>query len=182
MDRSNHYETAFEAYLRDRRLGYVAVDEAKRSSIDDEPIKSIDFIVHGHGSKLLVDIKGRKFPGGTAEKPRRTWQNWVEQEDIDGLERWATQFGSDYLGLIVFAYQLQPAFELRPGTPDLWVWNGQRYLMRAIAVQDYRKHMRVRSPRWRTVHLPTIHFRELVRPFREFTHPHEIAVPCNADP
>ena len=31
MDRSNHYESAFEAYLRARRLGYVAVDEAHRA-------------------------------------------------------------------------------------------------------------------------------------------------------
>ena len=78
MDRGNHYEAAFEAYLRDRRLGYVAVDESRRSSLDDEPVKSIDFIVYGHGgARLLVDIKGRKFPGGKAGRPRYTWQNWV---------------------------------------------------------------------------------------------------------
>ena len=65
MDRSNHYEAAFEAYLRARRLGYVAVDEAHRSTLDDEPVKSLDFIVHGaDGSKLLVDVKGRRFPTG----------------------------------------------------------------------------------------------------------------------
>ena len=30
--RDNHYEAAFEAYLRDRRLGYVAVDESRRGA------------------------------------------------------------------------------------------------------------------------------------------------------
>jgi len=105
MDRGNHYETAFEAYLRDRRLGYVAVDESRRSSLDDEPVKSIDFIVYGHGgARLLVDIKGRKFPGGKAGKPRHVWQNWVFREDVEGLERWAVSFGAEYRGVLDFNF------------------------------------------------------------------------------
>ncbi|HJZ93346.1 MAG TPA: HYExAFE family protein [Gemmataceae bacterium] len=177
MDRGNHYEAAFEAYLRDRRLGYVAVDEVRRSTLEDEPVKSIDFIVYGPGgSKLLVDVKGRRFPGGSKEKPRRIWQNWVEREDVDGLERWQASFGGEYQGLLVFAYDIQPVVELRRGTADVWVWRGRRYLIRAVPVGDYRQHMRVRSPKWETVHLPTADFRELVRPLREFTHPHELTI------
>jgi hypothetical protein len=173
MDRTNHYEAAFEAYLRDRRLGYVAVDESRRSSLDDEPVKSIDFVVHGAGggSKLLIDVKGRRFPGGADGKPRYTWQNWVVRGDVEGLERWAASFGTDYQALLVFAYLIRPEVELRRGTADLWVWRGRRYLMRAVPVDDYRRHMRVRSPKWETVHLPTATFRSLVRPLREFTHP-----------
>jgi hypothetical protein len=177
MDRGNHYEAAFEAYLRDRRLGYVAVDESRRSSLDDKPVKSIDFIVYGlDGARLLIDIKGRKFPGGTATSPRRIWQNWVFREDVEGLERWAASFGAEYRGLIVFAYDILPEVELRRGTSDLWVWRGRRYLMRAVPVDDYRRHMRLRSPKWDTVCLPTAVFRELVRPVRDFTHPKELAI------
>jgi hypothetical protein len=175
MDRGNHYETAFEAYLRDRRLGYVAVDESRRSSLDDEPVKSIDFIVYGHGgARLLVDVKGRKFPGGKPGRLRYTWQNWVEREDVEGLERWAASFGPEYRGVLVFAYYILPDVELRPGTVDVWVWKGRRYLMRAVPVDEYRRHMRGRSPRWGTVHLPTAAFREIVRPLRDFTHPNEV--------
>jgi len=175
MDRGNHYETAFEAYLRDRRLGYVAVDESRRSSLEDEPVKSIDFIVYGQaGARLLVDVKGRKFPGGKPDKPRHVWQNWVFREDVEGLERWSASFGRDYRGVLVFAYYIVPEVELRPGTADVWVWKGRRYLMRAVPVDDYRRHMRVRSARWETVHLPTAAFREVVRPLREFTHPSEV--------
>ncbi|HKB06122.1 MAG TPA: HYExAFE family protein [Gemmataceae bacterium] len=176
MDRGNHYETAFEAYLRDRRLAYVAVDESRRSSLDDEPVKSIDFIVYGAGgeAKLLIDVKGRRFPGGAKERPRHTWQNWVEREDVEGLERWEVSFGSEYRGLLVFAYDILPHVELRPGTADVWVWRGRRYLIRAVPVADYRLHMRVRSPKWDTVHLPTAAFRSLVRPLRDYTHPHEV--------
>lgn len=175
MDRDNHYENAFEAYLRDRRLGYVAVDESRRSSLEDEPVKSIDFIVYGScGSKLLVDIKGRRFPSKSKGKLRRIWQNWVEEDDVEGLERWQASFGPEYRALLVFAYHILPEVELRRGTADVWVWRGRRYLMRAVSVIDYRQHMRVRSPKWRTVYLPMTAYRDVVRPLRAFTHPHEI--------
>ncbi len=170
MDRSNHYEAAFEAYLRDRRLGYVAVDEAHRATLDDEPVKSLDFVVYGsNGAKLLVDVKGRRFPGGKKDRPRRVWESWSTREDIDGLGRWAERFGPDYTGLLVFVYRILPAVRLPLGTRDLWLCRGRTYLLRALTVDDYRRHMRVRSPRWGTVHLPGATFRELVRPFRDFS-------------
>ena len=63
MNRDNHYEAAFEAYLRARRLPYIAVDEARRSLVADGSIKSLDFIVSPPGQlSWLVDVKGRRFP------------------------------------------------------------------------------------------------------------------------
>jgi hypothetical protein len=56
------------------------------------------------------------------------------------------------------------------GTEDLWEWRGRRYLLRAVTVKDYARHMRVRSPKWGTVHLPCDVYRRLVRPLRHFTH------------
>ena len=42
-NRDNHYEAAFEEYLRGRGVPYVAVDEAKRSVLSDGgSIKSLD--------------------------------------------------------------------------------------------------------------------------------------------
>jgi hypothetical protein len=170
MDRSNHYEAAFEAYLRARRLGYVAVDEAHRATLDDEPVKSLDFVVYGpNGAKLLVDIKGRRFPGGPKDRPRRVWESWSTRDDIDGLSRWAERFGPGYRGLLVFTYRVLPTVRLPLGTHDWWLWHGRTYLFRAVPVGDYRRHMRVRSPRWGTVSLPSAVYRNLVRPFRDFT-------------
>src|SRR5580692_2022482 len=121
MDRSNHYEAAFEAYLQWRRLGYVAVDESRRATLGETPIKSLDFIVYGaDGARLLVDVKGRRFPGGPAGKPRRVWECWSTLEDVSGLERWAELFGPGYRGLLVFAYQLLPEVMLPEETADLW--------------------------------------------------------------
>jgi hypothetical protein len=182
MDRSNHYEAAFEAYLRDARLAYVAVDESRRSTLDDEPVKSLDFIVTGrHGTRLLIDVKGRKFPGGSPAKRSYIWQNWSTRADIDALERWEQSFGNGYRGLLVFVYGIIPVVDLPPGTPDLWHWRGRRYLMRAIPVADYKLAMRTRSQKWDTVHLPGKVFREQVRPLREFTHP-EVETPVVALP
>jgi hypothetical protein len=168
MDRSNHYEVAFEAYLQRHGLGYVAVDETRRALLGDGPVKSLDFIVLGGEARLVVDVKGRRFPAGPDDRPRRVWECWSERADIDGLERWAELAGPGYRGLLVFSYDLLPGVELPPTTPDLWPFRGRRYLFRAVSVADYRRHMRVRSPRWRTVTLPKAVYRALVRPLSHF--------------
>jgi hypothetical protein len=180
MDRSNHYEAAFEAYLQWHRLCYVAVDETRRAMLGDLRVKSLDFIVHGEaGARLLVDVKGRRFPSGSPSKQRRVWESWCEQEDLIGLEQWATLFGPGFQGLLVFAYHLLPSVALPEDTDDLWTWRGRRYLLRAVAADDYRRHMRVRSPKWGTVWLPGAVFRDLVRPLHHFTRgPQPVAEEC----
>jgi hypothetical protein len=171
VDRSNHYEAAFEAYLQWHRLCYIAVDETRRALLGDRRIKSLDFVVYGgSGARLVVDVKGRRYPGGPAGKPKRTWENWSTREDVESLERWARLFGPDYLGLLVFAYQVAADVELPGDVADLWTWRGRRYLLRAVPAPAYRRHMKVRSPKWGTVGLPGAVFRQLVRPLRHFTH------------
>jgi hypothetical protein len=169
MDRSNHYEAAFEAYLQAHRLCYVAVDETRRSQYGDKRMKSLDFIVYAeNGVRLVLDVKGHRFPGGPARKPRSVWECWCLSEDVDGLERWADLSGPGYVGLLVFVYHVLPVVELPEDTVDLWTWRGRRYLARAVAVEEFREHMRVRSPRWQTVDLPVAAFRSLVRPMQDF--------------
>ena len=169
MDRGNHYEAAFEAYLQESRLCYVAVDERRRAILGEAKVKCLDFIVHGDaGARLLVDVKGRRFPSGREGRLRRVWHCWSMREDIEGLSRWAEQFGADYQALLVFAYHLHPSIVLPADTDDLWTWRGGRYLLRAVSVDAYRQHARVRSPRWDTVDVPGAIFRELVRPFHHF--------------
>ena len=170
MDRSNHYEAAFEAYLQWHKLCYVGVDETRRAMMGEVRIKSLDFIVYGPtGARLLVDVKGRRFPTGSKAKPRRVWECWSTQDDIDGLRRWSELSGPGYRGLLVFAYLLAPEVAVPEDTDDLWTWRGRRYLLRAIAVDHYRQHMRVRSPKWQTVTLPRSAYRAFVQPFHHFT-------------
>src|SRR5271157_4868305 len=69
-NRDNHYEAAFEEFLRSRGVPYVAVDEARRSVLaDGGSIKSLDFIVSTPSQVTwLVDVKGRRFPSGEEQK------------------------------------------------------------------------------------------------------------------
>src|SRR5262249_52104098 len=151
-------------------LCYIGVDETRRAYLGETRVKNLDFVVYGpESARLVVDVKGRRFPGGPTGS-RRVWECWSTLDDIDGLSRWATLFGPGYQGLLVFAYQLLPCVALPEETDDLWTWRGKRYLLRAVLVDDYRKHMRVRSPKWGTVDLPCGVFRELVRPFHFYSH------------
>src|SRR5204863_5701228 len=121
MNRDNHYEAAFGAFLRERGVGFVAVDEARRSLLGDAEVKSLDFIVVGpDDARLVVDVKGRRFPGGPAGKPRKTWENWSTREDVDGLLRWAERFGPAFRGVLAFVYHVLPTVALPGHTPDVF--------------------------------------------------------------
>jgi hypothetical protein len=171
MKSDNHYEAAFDAYLRKLGAAVVPVVEARRSYLDPGEVKSPDFIVVApRDVKLVVDVKGRRFPDSKG-KARRAWQNWCMREDVESLARWADRFGEGFCGVLAFVYDLDLQLELPPGTPDQFVFRGRVYLMRGVPVTDYRRHMRTRSPRWRTVHLAADDFRELVKPISHFLAP-----------
>lgn len=173
MKRSNPYEAAFEAYLQWHRYCYIAVDERRRTFLGATRVKNLDFIVHGQGGLgYLIDVKGRRFPGGTAQKPRRVWECWSTQDDVDGLERWTEIFGQGYCGLLVFVYLLVRDEPVPGDLGELWTWRGQRFALRGIPIEDYRREMRVRSPRWSTVDLPKDQFVQLARPMQYFIHDH----------
>ncbi len=89
VQRSVHYEAAFEDYLRAKGWSYVAVDEAKRAIFADAAINSFDFLVYsGSGANLLVDVKGGSFlirapadgegpdARGKTGSRGRTWRAW----------------------------------------------------------------------------------------------------------
>lgn len=169
MNRDNHYEQAFEEFLRGRGVAVMPLDDARRSYLDTEEVKSPDFLVFGAAeSRLVVDVKGRKFPCGAINKPRKTWDNWVENEDVDGLTRWTERFGPGFRGVFVFVYHILPSVTLPATTPDLFFYRDRLYLARGIDVEDYREHMKPRSARWGVVDLPMEVFRRAVRPFSDF--------------
>lgn len=168
MDRHNHYEAAFAAFLREHRVGHVAVDETRRSFLGDELVKSVDFLVTSSGGNWVIDVKGRRFPGGPPERPRRVWENWTTRADVLDSQRWAKRFGTEFQALFVFAYLLTQA-DFTPREEDTyWPWHGNGYLLRAIPVELYAQHMRRRSPKWDTVCIPQARFLELAQPLVEF--------------
>jgi len=167
MKRSNHYDTAFEEFLRSRRSPYVVVDEQRRSLLQNASLKSMDFIVYSRGPvNLLVDVKGRKFPSG-GETNRHKWENWATTDDLSSLSRWEEVFGNSFRSLLVFAYHVLEAACLHE-MHDPFACRGHVYAFYGIWADDFRRRMRTRSNSWGTVSLPSAEFRRLRKPVAEF--------------
>jgi hypothetical protein len=165
-NRDNHYEAAFEEFLRSRGVPYVAVDEAKRSLLSDgASIKSLDFIVSAPAQVTwLVDVKGRRFPSGDVQK--QYWKNWSTRDDLQSLAQWEGLFGASFRGLFVFAYDV-----LGDRSPlkaeELFEHRGSLYGFVAVTLSDYAGHAHPISPRWDTWAMSAGDFRRFARPLTE---------------
>ncbi|HCT46508.1 MAG: hypothetical protein CMJ35_00885 [Phycisphaerae bacterium] len=175
--RRHHYEHAFERFLRDQRIPYISVDEAKKSLLPERvardrvgeagKLKNFDFVIYGEGGNLLVEVKGRKLPriqlkDGRPAKPRM--ESWVTLDDIDALRRWGALFGPSFEPMFVFLYWCDDV------PPDglfveTVVNKGRWYTMRCIDVESYCRVMRIRSRKWGTMSLSREDFERLSRPF-----------------
>jgi hypothetical protein len=167
MKRDNHYELAFEAFLRDRGVPYVAVDEAKRARMGNRSLKSLDFIVSSGRQSWLVDVKGRLFPSG---EQKHYWKNWSTRDDLTSLTQWQRLFGGAFHAMFVFAYGVLG--ERSPIDAErLFAFRDRLYGFVAIPLESYAAHARPISPRWDTVAMPTARFRQLARPVESFFTP-----------
>jgi hypothetical protein len=173
--RDNHYEAAFEAYLQDRRVAYVAVNEQRRSRIAGGSLKNVDFLVSpADGATLLVDVKGRRFPSGNRQK--QYWRNWTTWDDLRSLARWQDQLGRGSVALFGFVFHV--VAERSPVPPDeLFQFRGQRYAMLAVRAVDYIRFARPLSAKWQTVSMPTTLFRQAAMPFDDLLPRRSIAPP-----
>jgi len=165
-NRDNHYEAAFEEFLRTQAVPYVAVDEAKRSLMSDgASIKSLDFIVSSPGKTTwLVDVKGRRFPSGDVQK--QYWKNWSTRDDLQSLAQWEDLFGPDFRGLFVFAYDVLGDRAPLP-FEELFACRGSLYGFVAVSLLDYAAHARPISPRWDTWAMSASEFRRFAHPLAE---------------
>lgn len=167
-NRDNHYEAAFEEYLRLYGVPYVAVDEARRSVMSSgDSIKSLDFIVSSPGQATwLVDVKGRRFPSGE-DGALHYWKNWSTRDDLASLGQWERLFGETFRGLFVFAYNI--VGDRAPLAPEhLFEHRGGLYGFVGVQLCDYAPRCHLISPKWDTVAMPTEEFRQLARPVSEF--------------
>jgi hypothetical protein len=165
-NRDNHYEAAFEEYLRSRGVAYVAVDEARRSVLSDgASLKSLDFIVSAPGATAwLVDVKGRRFPSGDDQK--QYWKNWSTRDDLESLARWESLFGENFRGLFVFAYDILGDRAPLPAE-QLFECRGRLYGFVAVPLTEYAGSAHLISPRWDTLAMPSADFRRIARPLEE---------------
>ena len=175
-NRDNHYEAAFEEYLRARQLPYVAVDEQRRTLMGDGSLKSLDFIVSAGDASWLIDVKGRRFPSG---EQRQYWKNWSTRDDLTSLSQWERLFGRQFGGLFVFAYNI--VGDRSPVESErLFEFRGGLYGFVGIRLREYAQHARLISPRWDTVAMPTGQFRELAAPVEMFFAPQSLAATASS--
>ncbi len=169
MNRRNHYEAAFEGFLRDKRLPYVAVDESKRALFSGSKLKSFDFVVYSRGGpNLLIDVKGRKAVDRSGED--KPFQTWATRRDVDDLWSWQRIFGDEFRGMLAFVYEVTPVLVPPPGhfvyepTPGV----SRHYRLMGVDLRTYRDGMARRSERWDTVSLPAGTFREAAKPMEQW--------------
>jgi hypothetical protein len=174
--RTNHYDAAFEAYLRRVRVPFVVVDEARRAYLNQVSLKSMDFIVTAPGNQnLLVDVKGRKFPSSCGPERARAghkWENWATKDDIDSLLRWQDVFGTGFRSMLVFAYDLidpRAADDLASGVGagGAFFHRGRVYSFFGVWADEYRTAMHARSQSWETVSVHSREYRDLRIPVAE---------------
>jgi len=173
--RANEYERAFEGWLVENGVQYVVIDQARRSLLSRNRIKSFDFLLYPSGggrgrsrpAVIVAEVKGRLFKGSSVGGLCGL-QCWVGMDDIRGLLTWQDRFdapGEKAMAMIIFAYRFElPSVET--DGREVYDFGDHRYMFRAVGVDDYSMHMKVRSPRWQTVTLSADDFRRLAVPVR----------------
>jgi hypothetical protein len=163
-DRMVHYEAAFEGYLREHGIPYVAVDEAKKAMFANARLKSFDFVVYSKkGPNLLVDIKGRQLRSKSSRSG--SFQTWATEQDVLDLLQWQQVFGDGFTAVLMFVYWIDPPLTPEPG---MFEFRDRWYLLMGIELHEYQEHMRRRSVKWETVALPQADFRSLARPIESW--------------
>ena len=126
-------------------------------------------MLYGAHEHLLLELKGRRIAprkgrARPVEAPEadptprsvRT-ESWVTIDDVESLKTWDSLFGEGFRGVLVFLYWC-PDASAHAAFAERFEHDGRRYGVRAIGLADYTREMVVRSPRWRTVHLPAARF------------------------
>jgi len=155
----NHYERAFQNWLIDNRIQYIAVDEHKRAAFARCKVKSFDFLVYpANGQIIIAEVKGRKFKGTNLAK-LTGFECWVTDGDVDGLVKWQKVFGTCYQAVFVFVYKIEN-IDVDFDGRDVFDFDADRYIFFTVKLDKYRSFMKRRSPKWQTVTLPAEKFRQ----------------------
>ncbi len=154
-----HYDRAFENWLIDNQIQHIAVDDQKRAVFGRSKIKSFDFLLYPRNQQILIaEVKGRKFKG-TGFAKLAGFECWVTAEDIAGLTKWQEVFGPGHTPVFVFAYKIEN-IDVDFDGRDVYDFDANRYVFFAVGLDDYRRFMKRRSPKWQTVTLPADKFRQ----------------------
>ena len=174
---ANHYETAFESWLGERRIPYAPINQTKRLTAGGEDLKSFDFLLWpGTAHPVPSEVKGRTFHG-TSLAGLRGLDCWTTAEDIEALRKWQELFRQEHpgcRGVFVFAFRLEQV-DVDPDGREVYVLDGRRYVFFAVEADAYLARCRQRSPQWQTVTLGAEDFREIAVPLERFIETAEVS-------
>ncbi|MHC5060479.1 MAG: HYExAFE family protein [Planctomycetota bacterium] len=164
--RRTNYERVLESWLIENRVQYLPVDQQKRKVFARSRIKSFDFLLYpACSAPVIAEVKGRKFKGKSLAALARL-ECWVTMEDIRGLIRWEQVFADGFEAVFIFAYEFEN-IDVETDGREVYDYQNKRYMFFGVRIEDYRKFMKVRSPKWQTVTLPAEKFRKFAIPARE---------------
>jgi hypothetical protein len=143
VKRNVHQEVAFEHYIRDKDVSYVAIDEAKRPLAID---KNFDFLVFTKTKVLVVDVKGKQIP--YIGKGGFPWETWIHSKDLTGLRQWEDMFKSllncPVESLLVFVYLINDKSYIKD-FQTIYKYHGNTYGIVGITITEFEKNKKVRS-------------------------------------
>jgi len=159
---ANHYERAFENWLCDRRVEYLRADEHERIGPGPQSVKNFDFLLYlSADRRVIVEVKGRTFRG-TSLAPMTGLECWVTWDDVESLRMWQKVLGPDHQAIFVFAYRLE-RLDVDLDGREAFLAGSDRYVFFYVRLDEYRRRMKRRSPKWQTVTLPADAFRACAR-------------------
>ena len=155
----NHYERAFQNWLIDHRIEHISLNDEKEIELGKTGIKSFDFLLQlDNGKKIIAEVKGRRFKGTSFEK-LASLECWVTVGDVEGLAKWRKIFGANHEAVFVFIYNIEN-IDVDFDGQKVFDFDSRRYIFFCVRLDDYRRFMVRRSPKWRTVTLPAVKFRQ----------------------
>ncbi len=161
------YERAVEEYLREHGLAYLGITQSRRSLAGGRSVKNFDFLVRAHtGQHYLVEVKGRQFPYVNGGR-RVFWENWLHEDDIEGLRRWRGYFGFGFTALICYAYCITDPEYLDTFASQV-DWQRKTFGFVALTLETFMEVGKQRSLRWQALHVPSAVFRQVVAPLSAF--------------
>jgi hypothetical protein len=92
---------------------------------------------------------------------------WVTADDVDGLVSWQQVFGAGHTAVFVFAYKIEN-IDVDFDGRQVFDYNEDRYVFFAVTLDDYRRFMKRRSPKWQTLTLPADKFRDCAVQIHDF--------------
>ena len=197
-NRENHYEAAFEQFLRTRQVPYVAVDEAKRSllAVSHEPFEEPPSSRNGQGTfgphpspsvpaETVPQTSLKSLDFIVSSSQGRRWLVDVKGRRFpSGTQKqywknWSTR--DDLVSLAhwerlfgdrfegLFVFAYHVAGDRSPlPAEQLFEFRGSLYGFVGIQRVHYAGHARPLSARWDTYAMPVGRFRQLAAPLHDF--------------